>query len=65
MEAIESMPVKPRVLLGSITTVADKEVQKEIRKLQIRVIAIDEAQVSDWLDENGHCRGFRKKLHFS
>ena len=41
------MDPPPRVLLSSISRVADKEVQKAIRRLNIRVIAIDEAQVAD------------------
>ena len=47
VDTASSMDPPPRVLLSSISRVADKEVQKAIRRLNIRVIAIDEAQVAD------------------
>ena len=47
VDTVSSMDPPPRVLLSSISRVADKEVQKAIRRLNIRVIAIDEAQVAD------------------
>ena len=37
----------PRVILTSISRVASTEVQKSLRMLPVKVIAIDEAQVAD------------------
>ena len=45
MEMYNSMTVPPKVLVSSISTVADKEVQKALRKLPISVISLDEAHV--------------------
>ena len=47
VETYQAMTFPPRVLVASITTVADMEVQKALRKLPITVIAVDEAHVCD------------------
>ena len=53
VQTAAKMPEPPRVPLASITTVADKEVQKELRRMQIRVIAVDEAQIADPNKDSG------------
>ena len=47
VESFQTMATPPKVLVASITTVADMDVQKAIRKLPITVIAVDEAHVCD------------------
>ena len=36
---------QPRVLLATISTIADESVQRQIRRLPIRTICLDEVQV--------------------
>ena len=52
-EAIADMVVPPRVLLTSISVVAEKEIQQQIRRLPIKVICIDECQVANPDKESG------------
>ena len=37
--------IQPRVLLATISTIADESVQRQIRRLPIRTICLDEVQV--------------------
>ena len=36
---------QPRVLLATISTIADESVQRQIRRIPIRTICLDEVQV--------------------
>ena len=47
VETVATMNPPPRVILTSISRVASTEVQKSLRTLPVKVIAIDEAQVAD------------------
>ena len=44
-QLVEDMEQKPRVILCTISTVADAAIQKQIRRLPIRTICLDEVQV--------------------
>ena len=44
-QLVENMEQKPRVILCTISTVADAGVQKHIRRLPVRTICLDEVQV--------------------
>ena len=45
MAVIEEMDHKPRVILSTITKVSEEAVQRQLRKLPIKTICIDEVQV--------------------
>ena len=42
---IEAMDRKPRVILSTITRVSEEAVQRQLRKLPVKTIFIDEVQV--------------------
>ena len=44
---IITMEPPPRVYMSSVSRIADPEVQTLLRRLSIRVIALDECQVTD------------------
>ena len=46
MSVIGGMDPKPRVILSTISRVADEAVQKQLRRLPIRTICLDEVQVN-------------------
>ena len=42
---IEGMDPKPRVILSTITRVSEEAVQKQLRRLPVKTICLDESQV--------------------
>ena len=44
-QLVETMEPKPRVILCTISSISDPDIQKQIRRIPIRTICLDEAQV--------------------